>query len=151
MRVVIEDDGTLSFVAMKMRRLGDANLRQMLADIGSEVESQTRYRIQTEKKAPDGSEWEDWSESYAGSKHGSSAHQPHPGSLRQSGGHSLLQLTGGLLDSLQYEVRGNDVLVGSNLAYAEAVNSQREYLGLSRENIDDIENLVVDFFERRLV
>lgn len=114
--------------------------------IGSEVESQTRRRIQEEKTGPDGKEWKPWSKKYAASQHGNTGtHAPHPDELRRSGGHSLLQLDGGLLDSIQYQALPGRVLVGSNLVYAGPNQASRPFLGVSRENEDEIESLCIEF------
>lgn len=144
-----DDQGSLGRLDFKLLKLSDPNMRDMLEAIGSEVEAQTRTRIQDEKKAPDGTEWKDWSESYAGKQHGRTrSHQPHAGQLRASSGHTLLQLDGGLLDSIQYDVEGsNEVLIGSDLEYARKMDAERPYLGLNSQNTEDIEQLVVDFFE----
>ena len=151
LRMTFSDDGTFMSLNLKLKQLADPDLRDLLDIVGSEVEAQTRTRIQDEKKTPAGVDWKDWSEGYAASKHGPPSHQPHPGQLRQAGGHSLLQLTGSMLDSIQYVVSGGDeVLIGSNMVYARAVDSDRQYLGLSSQNAEDVEQVVVDFFEELL-
>ncbi len=76
---------------------------RLLNLIGAEVETQTRRRISEEKTAPDGSPWQAWSDAYAKSR---------------TGGHSLLDSSGRLLDSISYQIQGNNVHVGSNALYA---------------------------------
>ena len=88
----------------KLARLDRAAL---LDGIGAEVESQTRRRLEEEKTAPDGEPWELWSDRYQRTRHG---------------GHSLLVGEGDLLDSIQYQVAGDEVEVGSNLVYAAIGN-----------------------------
>lgn len=105
------------------------------------VESQTRRRISEEKTSPEGEAWPKWSTGYAKTRHG---------------GHSLLQSEGHLLDSLTTAIgtSANEAYVGSNLIYAAIQNSggtdnmapgpagipAREYLGISDENLQDIED-----------
>ena len=76
---------------------------ELLDSLGGIVESQTRRRIADEKTSPDGQRWDDWSSSYAKTRHGNQ---------------SLLQSEGDLLDSIQYQVQRNQVRIGSPLAYA---------------------------------
>lgn len=147
LNIRFDDLGSAARIDLRLLRLAKPNMRDLLEGIGSEIEAQTRTRIQDEKKAPDGTAWDDWSEDYAGSRHGkSTSHDPHPGQLRSAGGHTLLQLGGDLLDSIQFDVAGSDeVLIGSNLVYANRMNEQRQYLGLSPQNVEDLEELVIDF------
>lgn len=156
--IVIEGGPALARVNRKIRQLSEVDLSDLLEGIGQEVEAQTRHRIQEEKRAPDGSEWPDWSEKYAASRHGArAAHGPHPGQLRAAGGHSILQLDGHLLDSIQFVVEGDDVLIGSNMVYAathqfgRGAIPKREFLGLSEQNADDIEQLTAEFLDDVLV
>ena len=124
---------------------------EVLETVGATVESQTRRRIDTEKTAPDGSRWANWSASYAKTRHG---------------GHSLLSGRGDLLDSIRSEVRGRQAEVGSNLVYAAAhqdgldmtiVSTKRRvtiparpFLGVSEANEREIEQVVNDWLAERL-
>lgn len=148
--VTISDGGSLRRMDQRIQKLAQLDMEALLQGIGAEAESQTRRRIQEEKRGPDGVEWDEWSEAYAKSKHGQRGHEPHPGELTSSGGHTLLQLDGGLLDSIQYEVFASEVRVGSNLVYAAPNQAQRPFLGLSPSNTDDIQQLVTDFLEEAL-
>lgn len=118
---------------------GPGRASEALPLIGALIENQTKARIAHEKTSPDGEAWPAWSERYAASRH-------H--------GHSLLQAEGHLLDSIAWTVEGEDELqVGSNLVYAAiqqfggtegkargaAAIPARAYLGLSDQNISDIE------------
>lgn len=125
----------------RLAMLSHLRLGRLYEVLGSEVESQTRRRLTEEKTDPDGRPWPEWSESYA---------QVRP----NRGG--LLELDGGLVDSLAYEVEGDAVIVGSNLVYA-LVHQEghddmgipaRSYLGISDENLDDLGQLVMDFIAR---
>lgn len=87
-----------------LETLGNRELKAELLDsIGAVVESQTRRRISDEKSAPDGTPWAPWSAGYAKGRHGNQ---------------SLLQAGGGLLDSIEYQVQGDKVRIGSALRYA---------------------------------
>lgn len=107
------------------------------------VESQTRRRIQDEKTAPDGTPWADWSPAYADTRHS---------------GHSLLQGDGDLLDTIFGEQRGDDAVVGSPMVYAAILQNggqdvgkpdfpERPFLGVSDDNADEIEDVVITYLE----
>jgi len=111
--------------------------------VAAVVESQTRRRIQEEKKAPDGTAWADWSPAYADTRHS---------------GQSLLQGEGDLLDTIFSGQTGDDAVVGSPMVYA-AVQQEggaevgrpglpsREFLGVSDSNSDEIEDVVITYLE----
>lgn len=135
-------------------RMADAPLGELKEGLGAELESQTRNRIEFEKESPEGVAWPDWSDTHAATRHG---------------GHSLLQGEGDLLDSIQYQIQGDQILVGSPLVYAGTMQwgakqgafgrtsrngpipwgdiPAREYLGLSIENEEDLVELVEDFIQ----
>lgn len=141
--LTVQADG-LYQISMQLDRFGLESLDSLFEDIGGEVESQTRRRIQSEKASPGGEPWPAWSEQYARTRHG---------------GHSLLQGEGPLLDSIQSLVEGDELQVGSNMDYAAAQNfgfdeanlPAREYLGLSQENVDDLEAVILHWVGRQLV
>ncbi|KAB7624324.1 phage virion morphogenesis protein [Alkalilimnicola sp. S0819] len=124
----------------RLEKLGDLDREGLLEGLGAEGESQTRRRIQEEKRGPDGAAWPDWSARYAGTRHG---------------GHSLLLGEGDLLDSIQSRVSGGRVEWGSNLVYAAihqfggaGVGSnipERAYLGISSANEEDLDAVVDDW------
>lgn len=110
----------------------------VLNAVGSMVESQVRERIGSgDRKAPDGSDWPDWSEEYEKTR----------GSQQD-----MLLSEGDLLESIQYAISGPSVDVGSNLVYAATHQfgdpgrniPARAYLGLSGNDERDIEALVED-------
>lgn len=127
----------------RLRMLSSMRLGRLYQVLGSELESQTRRRIAEEKSAPDGENWDEWSEAYA-------ARRPKRG--------GLLDLDGGLVESIAFEVTGDAIVVGSNLVYAlvhqEGFDKKnipaRPYLGVSDENLEDLGQLVIDFIERQL-
>lgn len=119
--------------------------RDVLDQVGAIVESASRRRIQIEKQSPDGTAWPKWSKRYAKTRHS---------------GQSLLSSEGYLLDSIQHEVDGDDLLVGSNLIYAaihqkggkagrkhKAIIPAREYIGISKQDKRDIEKPFIEAFE----
>lgn len=57
---------------------------ELLASLGSIVETQTKIRIADEKKAPDGTPWAAWSEGYARTRHGNQSPLVGEGDLRDS-------------------------------------------------------------------
>lgn len=133
----------LSRLQSRLNALVDMDRRSLLEGIGAEVESQTKRRIASDKTAPDGSAWDPWSDRYKKTRHS---------------GQSLLQSEGHLLTSIQFLVGPSllEVEVGSNLVYARAHQlgfediPQREYLGLSGQDEDDVLGLVEDFVDKVL-
>jgi phage virion morphogenesis protein len=128
---------------------------KLLDAIGALVVSQTKLRIHSEKSSPDGSAWADWTERYAAHRHGKyKAHKPHPGQLREAQGHSILELSSDLLRSIVHEVEKDYVLIGTNLKYAGSHNygypeghiPERKFLGLSQDNLHQVDQLVTDYF-----
>ncbi|UMB67054.1 phage virion morphogenesis protein [Citrobacter freundii] len=92
MGITVEVRGDQKFqdIRRAIERLADQSLQQeLLESIGAVVESQTRRRISSEKSSPAGEKWQDWSDSYAKTRHSNQ---------------SLLQGNGDLLDSIQYVV-----------------------------------------------
>ena len=131
------------------RRLRDlpAALRArepLMGSLATELESQTRRRITDEKRAPDGSPWESWSEGYAKTRHGNQ---------------SLLQAEGHFLDSIVSEHSADRSLAGSNLIQAAihqeggtsdmppgpAAVPARAYLGISDANEAELQAVVDDW------
>lgn len=126
----------------RLAGLDGSRTRALLEDIGEMVESQTRRRIQEEKESPEGVDWPRLDPEYLARK-----------KKKSSGG--LLVFGEGLLDSIDFEVSGDSVEVGSNLIYAathqmgdEKRNIQaRQYLGLSPENEGDVVDIVDKFID----
>ncbi|WP_299733996.1 phage virion morphogenesis protein [uncultured Endozoicomonas sp.] len=126
----------------QIEKLSDLNKRELLEGLGAELESQTRRRLSSEKTDPDGKAWEPLTDKWKARK-----------AEKSSGG--LLDYQGHLIDSIAYQVQGNQVEVGSGLIYAaihqhggEPVGSAipaREYLGISDDNADDLNAIVEDF------
>lgn len=129
-------------------RLSRLQTSRLLEVLGSELESQTRRRLATEKTSPDGAPWAPWSKDYA-------EQRPNKG--------GLLELSGGLIDSIAYEVGEDAVTVGSNLVYAlvhqegtvvgplregQGRTPARPYLGVSDANLADLGELVLEFLAK---
>lgn len=124
--------------------LGPAELEAIVYAIGEAIVTQTKPRIAAEKRGPEGEAWAPWSAAYAATR---------------SGGHSLLQGEGHLLDSIANHSAGMEAVVGTNLVYSaiqqfggdpdagHAPIPARPYLGLSGENRREIEELVVNLVE----
>jgi phage gpG-like protein len=98
----------------------------LLNAIGGAVLGQTRQRIASEKRDPAGRPWAQWSDEYAETR---------------SAGQRLLEGTGSLLESIQMQIEGLSVSVGSDLVYASSQQfsePEREFLGLSDQNERDL-------------
>lgn len=125
----------------RLMLLSDLRLERLFDILGSEIEGQTRRRLTSEKTDPAGESWHEWTEAYA-------AVRPKRG--------GLLDLDGGLVDSIAYETSSDAITVGSNLVYALVHQDgdedlgipARPYLGVSDENLADLGQLVIDFIAR---
>jgi phage virion morphogenesis protein len=125
-----------------LRDLSKADKHDILDQIGGVVETQSRERIEVTKTGPDGSAWPGLDPVYEAWKEKVS-----------SGG--LLVLFDNLRDSLQYEVVGDEVFIGSNMKYAATHQygdpkrkiKARPYLGLSEEDGDEIEEVVANYLQ----
>lgn len=161
--------GNIERLQQRIQRLAGIDKTDLLDAVGFEVENQTKRRIGSEKQAPDGTPWVELSDDYAAAK--------------PKG--DLLELEGVLWNSIQYNVQGDTVQVGSNVVYAaihqlggktkphrivaknkqalafgggvyKAVNHPgsdipaRPYLGLSTDNIDDIESILDGFMDAHI-
>lgn len=127
----------------RLTLLSNLRLQRLFDVLGGELENQTRRRISSEKTDPDGETWDEWSEAYE---------KVRP----QKGG--LLDLDGGLVDSIAHETSSDAITVGSNLVYAlvhqdgweEKKIPARPYLGVSDENLADLGQLVIDFIAQEV-
>lgn len=134
-------------IRRRLELLSRLRMDQLLEVLGSEQESQVRRRIHEEKTAPDGEKWDEWSEGYA-------ARRPSRG--------GLLELDGGLVESIAYALDGDTLVVGSDLVYARVHQEgsvygplqkgqgripARPYLGVSDDNLEDLGELVIKFIE----
>jgi len=108
------------------------NMADLMNGIGVLVEAQTKRRLMDEKTAPDGSRWEPWSDDYAKTR------GPQ---------HSLLIGHQDLFDSIEHFETSSEVSVGSDKAYANRQNHARQFLGLSKDNKDEILQVVDDWLD----
>ncbi|WP_178860822.1 phage virion morphogenesis protein [Thiomicrorhabdus cannonii] len=138
------DNTDLQRIQIRLNNLvGRDAQAELLENVGAIAESQTRHRISDEKRSPDGEPWAAWSDGYAKTRHS---------------GHRLLENEGELLDSIQYQVSGNEVVVGSNLIYA-AIHQYggaevgrpgllaRPYLGISDANQDELDAVLESWMQ----
>lgn len=130
----------------RIQALGNIDRSELLEGLAAEVESQTRRRLSDEKTAPDGTPWAAWTDDYAATRHG---------------GHSLLESSGALIDSIESVASDDSVEIGSNLIYAAIHNlggtedmapapagiTARQYLGFSDDNLADLQFVVDDFID----
>lgn len=129
----------LEDLAEQLNQLSQGDFGEMLEQIGAVVESQTRRRLSEEKEAPDGSAWEPLTEQWQARK-----------AEKSSGG--MLEYQGHLIDSMAYQVNGDEVEIGSNLVYAaihqmggEPVGKPipaRPYLGVSSDNATELREVI---------
>jgi len=122
---------------------------ELMQILAAALESQTRRRIASDKRAPDGSAWPDWTTRHARTR---------------KSGQSLLQGEGDLLDSITSEGSADEALVGSNLRYAAihqfggrsgmppgpAAIPPRPYLGLSDDDTEELTGLAESWLLQRL-
>lgn len=131
-------------IAQAMNRLSNMDQAQLLHEMGVEMEGQTKERFE-EKKSPSGSPWRHWSPRYAERQR------------RSNPGASILRGGGpGLYESISSRVTRQGLVVGSRMVYA-GVHQEgwaaknipaRQYLGISRENQEDLVTIMSEFISR---
>lgn len=108
------------------------NPTEVLNTIGHELTESTKERISDTKTEPDGTPWKPLTEDYAKRKR-----------KHSSGG--LLEYTGNLLQSMTYNVLNTtQVAVGATEDYAEYVQADRPFLGISYDDSNAINQFVKD-------
>lgn len=147
------DTGALGYVTRLVSGLGDFERRDLLSSIGGLGVSQTRRRITNEKTAPDGTPW-----------------VPN-----REGTPTLVRSGENLLNSVEWIAGADEVqwgagwehahvhqhgmtitpktakrlafMSGGAMRFAKKVTiPARPFVGLSRDNIDELEEFVSDFF-----
>ena len=97
-----------------------------LQDTVDAIVEDTRIRLDDDDHAPDGTSWDEWSDSYAATR---------------GPGDKLLFSSGELRDSIEAQRRSGDYIVGSDLDYAQVHQfgspdgriPERQYVGVSNE------------------
>lgn len=143
-QILITDTKEIKELQKKIKdlRLNSADRRKLLESIGVEIETQTEERFENQRDVS-GSKWQDISAK-------TRAYYNKKG-IRGS----LLNRTRQLRDTIESEATESQVLVGATKIYAAAHNygdkkrniPQREFLGLSSQNIAEIEYIINDFLE----
>ncbi|EGQ7799293.1 phage virion morphogenesis protein [Vibrio parahaemolyticus] len=158
--------------------LGDPKHKAELLDVmGALVESQTRRRIADEKTAPDGSPWPDWSPEYKKTRHGNQSLLQGGGDLLDSITYvvqrnqvrigSPLPYSGvhqdGFSGAVQVDAHTRLITqaFGKALAFPvyQSVGAftrqmnipQREFLGLSSDNQQEVFAVIGDFWKELMV
>lgn len=134
----------LAAVRARLEGLCLLKMEAVLDIIGAQVEGQTRRRLNEEEFSPgSGLAWPEWSPDYAKTRHA---------------GHKKLLSSGHLEDSITYVISPGEAEIGTNLIYAATHQygdesrgiPSREFLGLSRENLDEIEDRVTDYLAGKI-
>lgn len=133
-KVSVESGAVSAALAM----IQHAKIPELMDKVGKLVVRQTRNRIEFQKTSPDGARWRRWSKAYA---------------ARQKGKGSLLLQSHDLKNSIEADVRGKEVEVGSHLPYARIHQKgskrrgieKRPYLGISKENEREIREEIAKF------
>lgn len=132
-----------------LARLSPELLVQMSDEIGALVASQVQRRIADDKTAPDGTPWAPWSDRY----------KARITKRNRVTARSLLVGGGELTKDIHHLIVGSDIQVGSRLEYAAVhqfgsadgrVIPARPYLGLSRADRTEIEDLIVTHVDELL-
>jgi phage gpG-like protein len=118
---------------------------RLLKSLGGVIVGQTAERFDL-KMSPSGDAWHELTEAYKKRKREV---------LKSNGG--ILELEGYMLQSLEYQLTGRDsILVGSPMEYADFHQSakdkkrRREFLGLSTDNIDELEYSIDLFLKGKI-
>jgi len=123
--------------------LSGGDKESLLTSLGNVLEHQTWERFQIQKD-PSGDPWHELTEAYKKRK-----------GLISSGG--ILNREGHLMDTIESQLTGRDsILVGSPMEYADYHQSakdkkrRRQFLGLSTDNIDELENAIDVFLKGKI-
>jgi phage virion morphogenesis protein len=117
------------------------NPEPLLRELAAAGESQTRRRMESDKRGPDGTPWPEWSPGYAATRHG---------------GQSLLDARGDLIQSLTAFADRQTAGWGTNLIYAathqfgRGAIPARPFLGVSDDDERELLDLAEDWLDRLL-
>ena len=164
----------LAQIRLAIAKLSDNSLQEeLLESIGAVVESQARRRISDEKTSPAGEKWQDWSEDYRKTRHGNQSLLQGDGGLMDSIQHIVERGRVRVGSPLGYAGVHQDGFAGSvsvsahkrliTQAFGRALKHgvwqsvgahkrlmdipQREYLGLSSENSEELMHVIGDFWQ----
>ena len=115
--------------------------RRSLSLLGDALKEDTRLRLEDDVASPSGEKWDPWSPAYAETR------GPE---------HKLLYSSGDLARSMEFDVNGDTLDFGSGLPYAlvhqkgsrDGNTPAREYVGVSRELEQALDDIFVADFER---
>lgn len=154
-----------------LNALSEYNAHALMGAIGNEAESQTRRRIAEEKSSPSGVPWPAWSSGYAASRHGGQSRLQSDGHLLDRITHNVLgpdsvEVGSNMVYAAIHNFGGQVAVTAKsrrffwwkffqtgdafwrNLALTKKSHlqiPQRQFLGLSAENEDDLVGIVEDF------
>lgn len=164
----------LAQIRLAIEKLSDNSLQEeLLESIGAVVESQTRRRISDEKSSPSGEKWQEWSEAYRKTRHGNQSLLQGDGGLMDSIQYIVERGRVRVGSPLVYAAVHQDGFTGSvsvsahkrliTQAFGRALKHgvwqsvgahkrqidmpQREYLGLSSENSEELMHVIGDFWQ----
>ncbi|MEI0606863.1 phage virion morphogenesis protein [Brachyspira pulli] len=131
---------------LKSLKLSSSEERDILEAIGTEIETQIEERFENQRDVS-GNKWQDIS-------------QKTKEYYNKKGGivGSILSRTRQLRDTIESQVNNGQLLTGATKVYAAVHNfgnnsrniPQREFLGLSSDNYEDIENIINEFLENSI-
>ena len=117
------------------------NPEPLLRELAAAGESQTRRRMESDKRGPDGTPWPEWSPGYAATRHG---------------GQSLLDARGDLIQSLTAFADRQTAGWGTNLIYAathqfgRGAIPARPFMGVSDDDERELLDLAEEWLDRLL-
>ncbi len=106
------------------------DLSPVLDFIGHTLTESAKERIADTKQTPDGQAWQALDAKYARRKRNKLG----------NGDQGLLIYSNNLLQSMTYNVETDKVIVGASEEYAIYVNAEREFLGISNDDGNTINN-----------
>ena len=125
----------------------------LLNSLGGVIEDQTKERFDT-KRDPDGNAWRKITEKYRKYLLLPKS-EKHP--VNYTGAEPPLVREGGLRDSIEHQLMGNDaVLIGATAKYADyhqsakKENRRRKFLGFGTDNIIELQDAVDEFMEAQV-
>lgn len=166
----------LGMVQDRLDKLAGIDYRRVLDTIGTVVEVQTRRRLGSEKTSPEGQRWQEWSSRYANSGRGRKKLERSSGlidSLTHTVGHNKVEIGSNLVYaaihqfgsgkepvSVKAHQRKITQAFGKPLKEPKTANVKahsflqnipaRPYLGLSKDNENEIREVIKDWIEEIL-